>query len=257
MLVFISDLHFVDGSAGEHNIPYRAFEYFFDDLAVITQQAKRKAKQLKEKGKFDEVKLVLLGDIFDLLRTEAWFDGINEEQRPWGTKDHQDEVGERALAILDAVMCHKNIIKGVDNARALESIQTGLLDLKEQCELDFTPGLEYIPGNHDRLVNKRKYGKLRRRECLGLEAADPEKQFFHYFYDPAYGVLARHGHEFDKYNYEGSSAFNYQDYQRVPIGDPITTELIVRLPYELANQLKNTTLPPAEHADPRTSLRLP
>lgn len=243
MLIFISDLHFVDGSAGEHNIPYRAFDYFFEDLVAI-------AKQVKRKGKIEEIKMVLLGDIFDLLRTEEWFEPITEDQRPWGSKEQQEKIGGHALAILNKVVGHKNEAKGVDNARALDLIRTGLLDLKEQCKLDFTPMLEYIPGNHDRLVNKPEYGKLRRRvrECLGLGAADPEEQFLHHFFDPDYGVLARHGHEFDKYNYEGGSAFTEEDYQRVPIGDPITTELIARLPYELTRQLANTTLTSAEQA---------
>jgi hypothetical protein len=38
MLVIISDLHFVDGTAGERNISSRAFEYFFDDLAAIAKK---------------------------------------------------------------------------------------------------------------------------------------------------------------------------------------------------------------------------
>ncbi|MFZ5451269.1 MAG: hypothetical protein ACOZF2_05285 [Thermodesulfobacteriota bacterium] len=61
-----------------------------------------------------------------------------------------------------------------------------------------------------------------------------------------YGVFARHGHEFDSYNYEGSSAFRSEDYQKVPIGDPITTELLSRLPYELKLRLDNLTIPQAE-----------
>ena len=60
MLVFISDLHFVDGSAGEHNLSPRAFEYFFDDLVAIATKPSNEIK---------EIKIVLLGDIFDLLRT--------------------------------------------------------------------------------------------------------------------------------------------------------------------------------------------
>ena len=41
MLVFISDLHFEDETTGFHNIPFRAFEGFFEDLS-------RHAKRLSE-----------------------------------------------------------------------------------------------------------------------------------------------------------------------------------------------------------------
>ena len=64
MLAFISDLNFVDGTAGKHNLPSRAFDYFFDDLEAIANKATNQIK---------EIKIVMLGDIFDLLRTEAWF----------------------------------------------------------------------------------------------------------------------------------------------------------------------------------------
>ena len=40
MLVFISDLHFIDGTAGKHNIKPKAFDYFFDDLVAIAGKTK-------------------------------------------------------------------------------------------------------------------------------------------------------------------------------------------------------------------------
>jgi len=234
MLVFISDLHFVDGTAGEHNIPWRAFDYFFEDILGI-------ANRPTYKDKIKEIKLVLLGDIFDLLRTEEWFSPtITEDQRPWGSMDK--EMEDNALAILNKIVSHKNDDKGVDNAKALELIRTRLPELKTQCKLEFTPILEYIPGNHDRLVNKPAFSKLRTRvrQCLGL--VTPKDQLFpRLIFEPEYGVLARHGHEFDTYNYEGGTAYTEADYQRVPIGDPITTELIARLPYELADRLGKMT----------------
>ena len=63
MLVFISDLHFVDGSAGTHNIKPKAFDYFFEDLNEIIADPTNNA--------IKEVKIVFLGDIFDLLRTDV------------------------------------------------------------------------------------------------------------------------------------------------------------------------------------------
>jgi UDP-2,3-diacylglucosamine pyrophosphatase LpxH len=238
MIVFISDLHLVDGSAGEHNIPWRAFDYFFDDVIDL-------ANRPSNKGKIKEIKLVLLGDIFDLLRTEAWVEPIPEAHRPWGSMDQ--EIEKNALAILNKIADHKNPEKGVDNTKVLELIRTRVPKLKDRCKLDYSPILEYIPGNHDRLVNKPEYTELRTRvrECLGL-VTTKDQLFSRLIFEPNYGVLARHGHEFDQYNYEGGSSFTEADYQKVPIGDPITTELIARLPYELAKQLRNTPLSPAE-----------
>ena len=78
-------------------------------------------------------------------------------------------------------------------------------------------------------------------DCLGIPPAwhDPADLFPHTYEDLAYGVFARHGHEYDKFNYEGGTAYTAEDYQRVPIGDPITTELVARLPYALARRLGN------------------
>jgi UDP-2,3-diacylglucosamine pyrophosphatase LpxH len=220
MLVFISDLHFVDGSAGAHNLFSRAFDYFFDDLVAIATKPSNDVK---------EIKIVLLGDIFDLLRTENWF-GYPVDERPWGTNDQAIEV--HALTLFDLI---------VDaNQQTFQVIKQRLADLKDQCRLDAEARMFYLPGNHDRLVNS--YASLRKKviDCLGFPPAwhNPADPFPHTYDDLAYGVFARHGHEYDKYNYEGGNSYTLQDYQRVPIGDPITTELVAKLPYALAQHLE-------------------
>ena len=234
MLVFISDLHFVDGTAGEHNTPWRAFDYFFDDLEGIVNRP-------SNKGKIKEIKIVLLGDIFDLLRTERWFEPILEPERPWGNRPK--EIEDHALEIFKEIVNHKNEGKGVDNPKALEIIRNRLKKLREKCKLDYPAVLEFIPGNHDRLTNHPGCTRLRQqvRERLGLFQFPEDRLFLRVFFDPDYGVMARHGHEFDRYNYEGGTSFTEEDYQRVPIGDPITTELIARLPFQLKKYLEEET----------------
>jgi UDP-2,3-diacylglucosamine pyrophosphatase LpxH len=147
------------------------------------------------------------------------------------------------LNILQEITDHQDEAKGVDNAKALEILRKRLKKLKERCKLDYSPVLEYIPGNHDRLTNKKAYTRLREkvRDSLGLFKKETDQTFMHVFFDPDYGVLARHGHEFDRYNYEGGTSFTEEDYQRVPIGDPITTELIARLPFQLNKYLEEET----------------
>jgi UDP-2,3-diacylglucosamine pyrophosphatase LpxH len=216
MLIFVSDLHFVDGSAGEHNVPTDAFTIFFQDIAGLCKWHARKGRQI------DTIKLIFLGDIFDLLRTEEWFK-IQEEDRPWGK--NEPEIGKNAAAIFDGIL---------EENKATFDLLSG--DLKADFGLPVEPIRVYVPGNHDRLCNK--YGSLRKkvRGCLGI-STDLDSRFEHYFLDVDHGVFARHGHEFDKFNYEGSISYTHEDYMRMPIGDPITTELIARFPYTvMANQ---------------------
>jgi UDP-2,3-diacylglucosamine pyrophosphatase LpxH len=221
MLVFISDLHFVDGTAGEHNLSPRAFEYFFDDLAAIANKPSNKIK---------EIKLVFLGDIFDLLRTEKWFD-YPADERPWGNKEQAIEV--HAQTFFDAITNH------VENSRSFQIIRQGVSNLRDRCDLESGTTLIYLPGNHDRLCNR--YLGLRKKVCdtlgIPLSLHNPADPFSYHFQDSAYGVFARHGHEYDRFNYEGGTSYTLQDYQRVPVGDPITTELVARLPYELAKRI--------------------
>jgi UDP-2,3-diacylglucosamine pyrophosphatase LpxH len=221
MLVFISDLHFVDGTAGEHNLSPRAFEYFFEDLAAIAAKSSNNIK---------EIKIVLLGDIFDLLRTENWF-GYPADERPWGTNEAAIEV--HALTLFDSIIDHP------ENSQTFRVIRQRMPDFQIRSRLATEPKLFYLPGNHDRLVNQ--YSSLRKKvcDCLGISSVwhNPNDLFPHTYEDLSYGVFARHGHEYDKYNYEGGNAYTENDYQRVPIGDPITTELVARLPFVLAKHL--------------------
>jgi UDP-2,3-diacylglucosamine pyrophosphatase LpxH len=241
MLVFISDLHFVDGTAGEHNIPPRTWDYFFEDLAAIANKPSNKIK---------EIKIVLLGDIFDLLRTEKWFE-FPLEERPWGNKNNESKLEANAQKLFDAIVDHNENRKDEHNQKCqtFKRFREGMADLPKRCKLQDGVRLFYVPGNHDRLVNR--YPSLRQRVCTCLnippEWHNPTKLFDHYYEDPTYGVYALHGQEYDKFNYDGGTTYTSKDYQETPIGDPITTELVARLPYTLTENLKHVAwLTPAE-----------
>ena len=64
MLVFLSDIHFTDGSSGE-TIHSGAFRGFVQDLSRMARDAKAR-----------DLEIVLLGDIFDLIRSEQYNQGV-------------------------------------------------------------------------------------------------------------------------------------------------------------------------------------
>jgi len=209
MLILLSDLHFMDGTAGVDNLNTRVFEALLRDMADRARDAAA-----------TEVKIALLGDIFDLVRTERWFE-VDADQRPWGS----DPSEEAAIEVFDAIVKR--------NATTFEILSSSLTD---NFGFPVDPEWIYVPGNHDRLCNV--YPSLRRkvRDLLGMEAGDG--MFPKVLLEPDYGVYARHGHEFDPYNYEGEPVFGglgvgaeeNKAYMEMPIGDVIAAEFASRLP---------------------------
>lgn len=83
MLVIVSDLHLKDGTTGSAITP-DAFRVFAEKLRSTTYRASWRADD-----RYDPIKtidLLLLGDIFDLIRSERWLTkqtGEPENIRPW------------------------------------------------------------------------------------------------------------------------------------------------------------------------------
>ena len=73
MLVLVSDLHLTDASTAR-NVNAEAFALM---ASLIRDTAARRRAR--------EVHLVLLGDIFDLVRTDYWLrHDVPPDARPWG-----------------------------------------------------------------------------------------------------------------------------------------------------------------------------
>jgi hypothetical protein len=106
------------------------------------------------------------------------------------------------------------------------------------------PTRHYITGNHDRLclvddalmelalLNLNAELGMYRHPNINAILAD------------RYGVIGRHGHELDAWNFEAfdpkvtsPGGYTAADYLLTPIGDVITTEVISRLPYAVYNKL--------------------
>jgi UDP-2,3-diacylglucosamine pyrophosphatase LpxH len=231
MLVFISDLHFVDETAGEHNIPTRAFEGVFEDLK-------------KYGGKPTEIKIVFLGDIFDVNRTTYWVQPqVDESERPWGDmKDKGKEIEGHANNIIDGIL--------EKNRTTFDLFKRSM---KDQFGFIVEPERIYIPGNHDRLCNIFDSLREKVRINLGIKPVNKDK-FLHAFNDKdVYKVIAWHGHEFDVMNYEGTTNYTDSDYVQIPIGDLITTEIASRFPYTIMQHVENMS--PAMLEEEKESLK--
>ena len=246
MLVVISDLHFVDGSAGEHNLPPSAFKRVLLNNVI----------SLARGNKATEVKLLLLGDIPDLIRSQQWFEEAPDD-RPWGKNGlcdvPQPQVGsrteQRCLDILGrfpedgqrtAVPPGSILYKNWETFAFFREFQERV---QEALGTALPVEIIYVVGNHDRLCNLYPSVRDHLKEMLGLTIAphtvsvDPAGEWYYpYAYlDEAYGVFARHGHQFDPWNYGGGNDFTHHGHLQVSLGDVISTELAVNLPYTFSH----------------------
>ena len=247
MLVVISDLHFVDGTSGNHNLPAKAFEQVF--LSSIVG--------LAQKNNATELKLLLLGDIPDLIRSAQWF-GEAPEDRLWGENGLADIPNprpnslteKRCLDILGRfpqsgerrdVPVNTILYQNWNTFKFFREFYTKLQQVAEAeyeiANYSIPVEIVYIVGNHDRPINLYPSLRDELQKQLGL-AITPEtvdgdvtgEWWYKYeFEDAAYGVFARHGHQFDVYNYNGTDAYTREDHLQVPIGDVIATEIAVNL----------------------------
>jgi UDP-2,3-diacylglucosamine pyrophosphatase LpxH len=222
----------MDGTAGKHQLDPGIFRDTFMEMAL---QSKAAIQHLPPDEQ--EIKFVLLGDIFDVIRTENWFKKRNGDKevaidlldRPWGGSTKQTEI------IANDIL--KYIIQ--ENQEIIS-----LLSGKEWKKLGFPkrPEIIYIPGNHDRLCNVYPSMKKQVIHALELKEVTDADPFANEYRNERYGVFARHGHEWDPFNFEGDYK-NPLSYRECPIGDVIASEIASRLPIVVEAKLKETSLP--------------
>jgi UDP-2,3-diacylglucosamine pyrophosphatase LpxH len=247
MLVVISDLHFEEEAQDtianpaasntltfERNLPASAFAQVIANLAG--EASRNKAKRLD---------FVLAGDIFDLHRTQLWFDpgAAGEPVRPYESCSQVtpgSALELKVLEILSAIAAEPRVQESLAVFRRLVNNKYLENPYDPTSERDFPVAvtLHYFPGNHDRLVNATANTRQKVRDLLGLApTADP---FTHTFIPPNNDprVLVRHGHEYDLYNfptdYHNQSLpvkLPDSDYDSPTFGDFITVDVACRLPY--------------------------
>src|SRR4051794_22193398 len=130
MLIVVSDFHLMDGSAGAHHVEPGVFRSTMHDLAAHAREAQA-----------EDIGLIFLGDVFDLVRTERWFD-FPLEQRPWGSNPSEEALFQ--------------IFEGV----VRNNIETFTLlggPLAREFGFPVEPTRIFVPGNHDTLINEYPY----------------------------------------------------------------------------------------------------
>ena len=204
MLVFLSDLHLIDNP--RRNLKPGAFRKFTSYLKSTVEKSDADIKS---------VEVVLLGDIFDPLKSNLWH---NTTLRPWSEEGECDLSGKSKRRLVGEIV--NNIVTDPQNVESL-SILSGLKN-----QLDVPVKMTYIMGNHDRLINL--YPEVRMQVAKALGMHNPFRFEFQDF--PLekvwkdYRTVARHGNSFDKFNPQSQSS----------IGDAIVIDLIGKFPKLMA-----------------------
>lgn len=250
MLVIISDLHLTDGTTGT-TIGAAAFEDFRDRLNELAFDASRRAG-----GHYEPVSaldLVLLGDVFDVVRSTRWNAGGADDDsaadqfqgsvRPW------DDWKEPRFAAKIERITNKILEFNAESLRWLKAFGEEQAvtvpadpDAPEGDRIAVPVHIHYVTGNHDWYYHLpgAAYDALRHKigETMGLcHGPGP------YPHDPAesgalmkayarHRLFARHGDIYDPFNYiedEGRNA--------ATLGDAIVVDLINRFPHEVRRRM--------------------
>ncbi|HYX39580.1 MAG TPA: hypothetical protein VE954_41300 [Oligoflexus sp.] len=252
MIIVISDLHLQHTSAdvfsyqgengearecGVHrNIAPEALTLLKDE--VVNYQRKFQTKV---------VKLVLNGDIFEILRTPVW---LEQNLRPYHEGLPPAQLRDVVLKILGKIE--------EDNQEFLTALRQMFVQKRDergqpiQEFADMKLEIVYIPGNHDRLVNAWPETRRKVREILGIPVHDGvfphELAYKHHEAGARYGVLIRHGHEYDRFNYVAPVAGENpnEHYMRSPLGDVLALEVGAALAYKFRERYQDLMKKPRE-----------
>lgn len=192
MLVFISDLHLRPGAPSP---------------VSRAAQVHRLWERIELGRPGAPVRLCLLGDVFDLVRSPHW---LTSPVRPYA--EPSPELAAEVKAVVEAT---------VEADRAFfEAVRRKV----EQGALEVL----YVLGNHDRLLAHAPAARAAVRAALGMRGGDDPLPFSLAF--PEHGVLAYHGHAVDLLCHDPAGG--------APLGDVIASELIMRFPGEIRRRVE-------------------
>lgn len=202
MLVFLSDVHMTDGSSGG-TIKDTAFKMFRENIQKLVDSLMPAPPE--------ELRLVLLGDIFDIVRSRLW---LTVTDRPWDPAGPGQEAIVRK--VLDDILRH--------NMASLAEFHR-LKSWAQEKKIPFA--ITYVIGNHDWLINRYPSCRKAVASALGMTGS---ALFPTEFFAKDYRVFARHGDVYDSLNYSG----NRDD---ASIGDAIVIELLNTFPEKVGLKL--------------------
>ena len=241
MLVVISDLHLTDCTTAS-NPHATAF-----DLLIAELKANVTAKDARE------IHVLLLGDIFDVVRTDWWHRNVPDAQRPWnGTLDPQTAMNTDPAIETQ----FQTVLRRVLAQPSSQALIKGLQSLATESRL--STRVTYVRGNHDRVL--ANFPSL--EATIQAAFAPLQVEFTHFFDDASYGVAGRHGHEWDPHCHgwefytrvlqPRSKAGRFDDavYRVMAIGEVVTAELMGGLVWRI-----DELLPQDEHAAFRRLIR--
>ena len=228
MLVALSDLHLTDGTTASDISP--------DAFAILEQELLAAANQRGAR----EVHLVLIGDIFDLVRTDYWHrrekDGtLRVSSRPWnGTLDPATAMNPSP----DVERQFQDILRAILEQPSAKS----LLHVINRLQSGSRPlRVTYIIGNHDRVLHN--FPSL--QGMILAEVPGVAFTFTSLLREPQYGIYARHGHEWDDHCHgwkfhnnvleRGKPAGPFDDatYRVMAAGEVVTAELMSGLVFRV------------------------
>jgi UDP-2,3-diacylglucosamine pyrophosphatase LpxH len=236
MLVILSDIHFVDGSSA-NNVKAEVFS------KILKPEILYNAKHREAK----EIRIVLLGDIFDVVRTDYWFcKNIDMKNRPWGGELNPLTAMNKKNALIKSQF--EEILDDILNTKSAKALIKMVNDIAVKSGV-YTK-LTYIVGNHDRVLWNYPSLQDKIREKFDKVTSGGQQnnrvEFLDVLYTPEYGVIGRHGHEWDEvchgwefYNEvlnpnNPIKRFDKNAYKVMAIGEVVTAELMSGIVYHLS-----------------------
>lgn len=240
MLCVISDLHLTDGTSGE-TITADAFRLFAECLKDSIRDA-----CLRKDGTYQPIKrcdLLLLGDIFDVIRSDKWL-SYPPNIRPWG---NIDDIAPVIKSITEGI-----IKRNSDSLKHIKDLTNGkgevrITDPSGSFTADIPLYIHYMVGNHDWFyhINSSTYEPIRKMvvDAWGLSNKSIEP-FPHTLKESTssakniasilntHKVYAQHGDIYDKFNFEKEHGREYSS-----LGDCLVVELLDCFPKIVQNRL--------------------
>ena len=248
MLVIISDLHLTDGTTGT-TIGPAAFQDFHQRLEELAFDASQRSDERYEA--VDSLDLVLLGDVFDVVRSTRWHKQQEGEAPVWPWDDWREprfaaKIEQITDAILEANKESLAILRSLSQAQAMTVPEGPDVSFSQQ-RVAMHVRVHYVVGNHDWYYHLPgpAYDAIRQKIVDALGLCHGPEPFPH---DPIdapllmhayrrHRLFARHGDIYDPFNYlkeEGRDA--------ATLGDAIVVQLINRFPDEVRHRMDH--LPP-------------